>query len=270
VGETSAGRKGTSWSDARQLVAGADPTWGKDCILGGLSSGEGLIYHVRDPIEGKEPLKDKGKIVGYQDVVTDHGVADKRLLVFESEFGGVLKALGREGNKLSAVIRQMWDGDTLASLTKGSPYRATGAHVSLVGHITAEELARLLTLCDQANGFANRFLWPCCRRSQLLPFGGQLEQEDAQRLQGKVTEALAFARGVDAVEMAPGAKALWELAYPELTAPRPGVFGMVTSRAEAHALRLALLYALMGRSRRIEPGHVEAALARLPQEGIKR
>jgi hypothetical protein len=36
---------------------------------------------------------------------------------------------------------------------------------------------------------------------------------------------------------------------------------MVTSRAEAHSLRLALTYALMDRSDRIEPEHLEAALA---------
>jgi hypothetical protein len=261
VGETSAGRKGTSWSDARQPVAEADPDWSNGRILGGLSSGEGLIYHVRDPIEGKEPIRDKGKIVGYQDVIRDHGVSDKRLMIVETEFGAVLRALERDGNKLSAVIRQAWDGDLLASLTKGSPYRATGAHVSMIGHITADELTRLLTLCDQANGFANRMLWVCCRRSKLLPYGGSPAQQDVDRLRAGVADAIAFARGVDAVGWTRGAMVRWETAYPRLTAPRPGVFGMVTSRAEAHAVRLALLYALMDRSSRIEPAHLQAALA---------
>jgi hypothetical protein len=261
VGETSAGRKGTSWHDARRAVADADPEWAGTRIQGGLSSGEGLIYHVRDPIEGKEPLKDKGKVIGYQDVVRDHGVADKRLLVFESEFGGVLKALGREGNKLRAVIRQAWDGDLLASLTKGEPFRATGAHVSVVAHITVDELTRLLSECDQANGLANRFLWACCKRSKLLPFGGRLGRQDADRLQAGVVAAIAFARGVDEVTWSREAMALWQDAYPELTAPRPGAYGRVTSRAEAHSVRLATLYALMGRSSRIEPPHLKAALA---------
>jgi hypothetical protein len=261
VGETSAGRKGTSWSDARQSVAGADPEWSGARILGGLSSGEGLIYHVRDPIEGQVPIKEKGRIVDYQTAIIDPGVSDKRLLVFESEFGGVLKALGRDGNRLSAVIRQSWDGDTLASLTKGSPYRATGAHISIVAHITADELTQLLTTCDQANGFANRMLWMCCRRSKLLPYGGRLAQQDMERLQARVADAIAFARGVDAVGWARGAMDLWEDAYPRLTGSRPGVFGMVTSRAEAHAVRLALLYALMDRSSQIRPDHLQAALA---------
>jgi hypothetical protein len=261
VGETSAGRKGTSWSDARQFVALADPDWYNARILGGLSSGEGLIYHVRDPIEGKEPLKEKGKIVGYQDVILDHGVLDKRLLIVETEFGGVLKVLSRDGNKLSAVIRQAYDGDTLASLTKGSPYRATDAHISFIGHITADELTRLLTQCDQANGLANRFDWVCVRRSKLLPFGGRADQKEIERLQKRVGEAIALARQVEAVSWTRGAMDLWEVEYPRLTAARPGVFGMVTSRAEAHAVRLALHYAMMDGSGRIRPEHLQAALA---------
>jgi hypothetical protein len=261
VGETSAGRKGTSWSDARQFIAPADPDWHNGRILGGLSSGEGLIYAVRDQVEGQVPVKEKGRIVDYQTAVIDPGVGDKRLLGFESEFGGVLKALGRDGNKLSAVIRQAWDGDALASLTKGSPYRATGAHISIVAHITADELTQLLTTCDQANGFANRMLWVCCRRSKLLPYGGRLAQQDADRLKAKVVDAITFAKGVDAVGWTRGAMDLWEDAYPRLTAPRPGVFGMVTSRAEAHVVRLALLFALLDRSGEIRPEHLRAALA---------
>ena len=50
-------------------------------IQGGLSSGEGVIYHVRDPIDGREPIRQTGKIVGYQDVIQDQGVKDKRLAV---------------------------------------------------------------------------------------------------------------------------------------------------------------------------------------------
>jgi hypothetical protein len=173
----------------------------------------------------------------------------------------VLQALGREGNKLSAVIRQAWDSDTMAILTKSSPEQATGAHVSAIGHITAEELTHLLSACDQANGFANRILWCCVRRSRSLPFGGRPDEGEVRRLQARVGEAASFARTVEEVTWSPGAIPQWEAAYERLTAPRPGAFGRATSRAEAHALRLSLLYALMDRSDRIEPAHLRAALA---------
>ena len=41
-----------------------------------------------------------------------------------------------------------------------------------IGHITVEELRRNLTETETSNGFANRFLWCCVRRSKLLPEGG--------------------------------------------------------------------------------------------------
>ena len=126
--------------------------------------------------------------------MTDPGVADKRLLVLEPEFGGVLKALTRDGNKLSAVIRMAWDGDILATMTKTSPFRATNAHVGIIGHITADELMWLLTECDQANGLANRFVWVCCRRSKLLPFGGNIPPDELDRLQKRLKAAAEFAK----------------------------------------------------------------------------
>ncbi|HZW32924.1 MAG TPA: DUF3987 domain-containing protein, partial [Isosphaeraceae bacterium] len=161
----------------------------------------------------------------------------------------------------SAVMRQGWDGSTLASMTKSSPYRATGAHVSIIGHITAEELTRLLSQCDQANGFANRFLWVCCRRSKLLPFGGRIPPDEVDRLQARLSEAAAFARSAAMIQWTRPAMAIWDEVYPRLTSPRPGALGMVSSRAEAHTLRLALLYTLLDRSDRIEPEHLAAALA---------
>jgi hypothetical protein len=261
VGETSMARKGSSWSEALRVVSGADSDWRDRRILGGLSSGEGLIYAVRDPVEGKDPIKEKGKIIGYQDVILDHGVADKRLLIVETEFGGVLKVLGREGNKLSAVVRQSWDGATLATITKSYPYRATGAHISIIGHITADELISLLTTCDQANGFANRILWVCCRRSKLLPFGGRVSTQDIDRLSRSLADAVSFAKAPITISWSSAAQELWEDAYKRLTSPRPGVLGMVTSRAEAHTLRLSLIYALLDRSAQIQPHHLTAALA---------
>ena len=49
----------------------ADPEWER-CIASGLSSGEGLIWQVRDQIVKMEAVKDSGRVVGYQEVITDH------------------------------------------------------------------------------------------------------------------------------------------------------------------------------------------------------
>ena len=50
VGPTAKGRKGMSWNYVRELLHAVDPFWVDDKVLGGLSSGEGLIYAVRDRV----------------------------------------------------------------------------------------------------------------------------------------------------------------------------------------------------------------------------
>lgn len=59
-------------------------------------------------------------------------------------------------------------------MVKTAPAKATGAHISLIGHITRDELRRLLTQTESANGFANRFCWLAVKRSKCLPDGGAI------------------------------------------------------------------------------------------------
>ena len=68
---------------------------------------------MRDPVMGREEVKDKGRVTGYQDVEVDPGVSDKRLLVYEPEFALVLKQMERQGNTLSAILRQAWESGNL-------------------------------------------------------------------------------------------------------------------------------------------------------------
>jgi hypothetical protein len=261
VGETAKGRKGTSLGHVLRLFDFADPQWRRERVVEGLSSGEGLIWAVRDAVVSREAIKEKGRVVGYQEVETDAGVADKRLLVTESEFAAVLKVAGREGNTLSAVLRQAWDRGDLRTITKNSPARATGAHISVIGHITKDELVAHLTGTDAANGFANRFLWVAVRRSKLLPEGGAFHLVDVEPLAARIREALAFARQPREVRRDDEAGKSWREVYPALSEGRPGLLGAMTARAEAQVMRIALLYALLDRSPVITPPHLEAALA---------
>ncbi len=258
VGESATGRKGTSSDRAADLLRSVDPKWMNTRILSGLSSGEGVIAAVRDPVYRKVPIKVQGRIEEYQDELVDEGVADKRLLVLETEFGRALSVQGREGNTLSAVLRQSWDGKDLAVMTKNA-YRATQPHVSIIGHITADELMALLGRVDAVNGYANRFLWIAVRRSKSLPFGGKFV--DLSSLEAELAASAEFARDAGLIELAPPARAVWESHYERLTNPPPGPLGKVTSRAAPHVLRLAAMYALLDRSIDIADDHLRAALA---------
>jgi hypothetical protein len=260
VGRTSKARKGTSWGRIVQLFRAVEETWAAEHVQTGLSSGEGLVWAVRDPIRKRERVK-RGPTVGFQEVEADPGIEDKRLLVYEPEFAAVLKQIERQGNTLSAILRQAWDGGDLRTLTKNAPTRASGAHVSLIGHITADELRRSLTDTEAGNGFGNRFLWLCVDRSKVLPEGGSVDPAAWAPLVRELADALTLARSAGVLERDDEARAVWRQVYAQLSEGRPGLAGALTARAEAHVLRLSLLYALLDRSPLVRPPHLRAALA---------
>ena len=161
TGRSSKARKGTSRAQINPLFVTADPKWTADRIMGGLSTGEGLIATVADPLPAEGDNAPPAPV-------------DKRLLIVEPEFARPLAAAKRDGSTLSHIVRDAWDSGDLRVMTRKDPLKATGAHISLVGHVTADELRRTLTSTDQVNGFANRLLFVCVTRSKLLPAGGGL------------------------------------------------------------------------------------------------
>jgi len=257
VGETSKGRKGSSTGWIQDLFFRADSQWVSGHIQnGGLSSGEGLIWAVRDPI--KKLVKDKNSKEYVKEVI-DEGVEDKRLLIIESEFAGTLKIMGREGNSLSSIVRQAWDSGKLSSLVKNSPAKANDAHISIIGHVSKEELTRYLTESEVAGGFANRFLYCCSKRAQVLPEGGTTPSFGA--LVEHLHNTLELGRQTSLVQRDDKARRVWADVYPTLSEGKGGMFGAITNRAEAQVLRLCVIYALLDASRVVQLPHLLAALA---------
>ncbi len=250
VGGT-ASAKGQAWSIVNSLMERADPTWSRDSLAFGLSSGEGLVDRVKDP----EPDPDADDTGAF--IIAD----ERRLLAVETEFARVLTASRREGNTLSPLIRSAWDGDKLEVLTRGkSKIRADNAHVSILAHITPEELNKLLNnSVEIANGFANRFVWACVRRSKSLPNGGDPAILDAWV--EPLAKALERAKRIGRVRRDDAAESLWASVYDTLTTERPGAFGLATSRAHAITLRVSLLYAILDADDTIRELHLRAARA---------
>jgi hypothetical protein len=256
VGDSAKARKGTSLGRVKSVIKDADEVWFSDRIKGGLSSGEGFAYEVRDPIK-------KWNSSTQTHDVADPGVTDKRLLIIEAEFASALGVMERHGNILSPMIRKAWDGDKLSTLTKKSPLTATGAHISIVGHITEDELRARLTRTDAANGFANRFLFVLVKRSKLLPFGGNLENEKINKLTAKFDEIVkdALKAGSIQITMTHSAAKEWATIYETLSTAKSGMLGAVTARAEAQVIRLAMIYALLDSKTQIDVDHLKAGLA---------
>jgi Protein of unknown function (DUF3987) len=254
VGDSSKARKGTSLGRVRAVAKVADESWADDRLKNGLSSGEGLINEVRDAVQKWEAKEKQFEIV-------DPGVSDKRLMIVEPEFAGALAVIERHGNTLSPLIRRAWDGDKLSTLTKSSPLCATGAHISIVGHITEDELRSRITRVEMANGFANRFLFALVRRSKELPFGGDLSDSEILHLGEHLKAVTDKVRTFGRVSMTGTAKEQWAAIYGALSMSQAGLLGAITARAEAQTIRLALLYALLDGAADIDEPHLRAALA---------
>lgn len=261
TGGTSKGRKGSSWGPVEKLFRLVDESFIREKTPGGLSTGEGLIWAVRDPIEKPKKRKSGECSSGPVEMEIEiPGVDDKRLLLIESELGQVLQVLKREGNTLSAILRQAWDGkECLQSLTKAVKGKTTGAHISMIGHVTKDELTANFASVELLNGLGNRILWVCVRRSKLLPEGGNIP--DMGQYAEELAEALSFASTGPQCGKSDEAAALWKRVYPGLTEDRAGLWGAATARAEAQVIRLAMIYSLMDCTDTISPEHLRAALA---------
>ncbi|MBA3632621.1 MAG: DUF3987 domain-containing protein [Acidobacteria bacterium] len=259
VGDTASGRKGTSFGRVKEIFKGEDEAHEKDCIVSGLASGEGLLYQIRDAVYEEKTDKKTKKV---ETVCTDNGVSDKRLLIVEGEFAQVLRVQGREGNTLSAFLRNLWDNGTARNLTKNSPLRTTDAHVSIIGHITKTELLNCLDEVESANGYANRFLWFAVRRSKFLPFGAsEIDSYELANFQRKLSERIKSANTVKRMIFTTEARNFFASVYERLETSRYGFLAKITQRATAYVCRLSCIFALLDGKDEIEREHLEAALA---------
>lgn len=257
VGDTASG-KGQAWSIPKWLMQQADASWSTNCIAYGLSSGEGLVERLKDA-EQVAQADAEGNITGF---AAQGGVEDKRLLCLETEFARPIVSMRREGNTLSMILRNAWDRQCLEVLTRGkSKLKASESHISILAHITPEELAQCFSKgTEVVNGFANRFLWAKVQRQRVLPHGGK-PQEALKPFVGRLASALAKAKGIKEVKRSAEADKLWEEVYAGLSESRAGAFGRATERARPQVVRLALLYALADGSSIVEVDHLKAGLA---------
>jgi hypothetical protein len=243
VGASARGAKGDSLAAVRQFLETVAPDWSRDCQAAGLTSGVGVLHRIRD-----------ARI--RPDDRPDPGVPDKRLLVTETEFSATLQAMRREGNDLSAVLRQLWDGQRISSLSKGDPIACTSPHVSIIAHVTPDELRACLKRLDLVNGFGNRFLWLYVERTKSLPRGGKPDPQQQHALGTRFKNVLAFVQGVGEIDFDDAGGAWWDAYYDRWEETHP-----LLSRERPHLRRLACLYAVLDHSSRLGEPHLRAAEA---------
>ncbi len=244
VGETNSGRKGTSAYPVDKLMELVDGDFWASQRVGGMSSGEGLIVKVAN-----------GRNAKGEDIPVE-----KRLYVLEEEFCRVLSNTKREGNILSHIIRQAFDSGSLSTLTV-EPRYAFGAHISIVAHVTPDELAAKFPGIEAANGFGNRFLWFHVASDKVIALPKPIPDAVYQKLAPRLRSIAGMKHR--RVELDAAAKELWEAEYRRLREDRPGMAGAITARGPTLVLRLALIYALVDQSKKpvIGAEHLKAGLA---------
>ena len=278
VGQTAKARKGTSAAPIQRLISHLILTFCNtqhtenrlnyhNSLIsysvakktpGPLSTGEGLIWAVRDPIE--QWVVDKKTKEGEMQTI-DPGIDDKRLYVEDQEFASGLKCTKREGNTLATALRCLWDDGTAEPLTKTSRAKTTGAHIGIITHITNEELLKSLDEIEAFTGFANRFLWILARRQGFEPFPEPMPENELHDIAADVFKIVTFYQEETEIKLTDAARQYWAEIYRGLSTGYPGLVGGVLNRAEAQVMRLSLLYACLDMSWTIEPDHIRTALA---------
>lgn len=243
VGDSSKARKGTSWNLIANLFEGVDPLWLATCVNRARLTADGLLQALRDQSPPTE----------------------RRLLALSEEFATVLYNVKRGNGHLSPLLRCAWDNGNLPTLDLHRSLRVTGAHFSLIAHVTQQELTRSFQHHQTHNGFANRCLWTWVERAQCLPDGGSPPVHELAAAVGQLRHAAvwAIARPAILFRRDQEAAAWWAQYYAGLSYHQssPSLHGAATSRAEAQILRLSALYAALDSSDLIRLPHLDAAMA---------
>ena len=259
IGRSGRGRKGDAVSLVLRIdtaLRSIDESFAPQIHRGGLSTREGLAALIHDGF--KHGRNEVGAI------------EDKRLWVVESEFANVLHQGRRDGNTLSAALRDCWDGIDLKPATKSNRVYASDPHVCLSGAISPSELRGLMSAREMSNGFANRFLMIWAERSRMLPFPKETPQTVVERLARRTLEVLAFVRADrhderEHLKMELSPQAQWRYAQLYRGELHDGVDdGAIGALLECSApmlLRLAMLMTLTDLQIRIEAQHIDAAMA---------
>lgn len=261
MGETGKGRKGTATSIGEIILHNAEPAFFENNMTTSLSSGEGLIFAVRDGMDEEEIERrlESGTLI-------DYGKSDKRLLVIASEFAVVMSK--GHGGILGPVLRDAWDGKSLTIKTKDSE-TATDPHITIIGHVTPEEFAARLKSHEMAGGTYNRFLpvfvhmtkelawpdYPSDYKDKLKEFGKRLGESIEAAREGGEDRSVTFM---------PAAKKMYiEEIYPEYndTSGDSEMMKQFTTRRLPYLIRVASIYALINGRLKVSKADLEAAKA---------
>jgi len=235
--------KGQSWSTAAAVARDANSGFMAGNIINGVTGGAGLIQAVAD--------------------------RDGHALILDTEYARVLRAGRRQAN-LSQVLRDLWDGATVATSRAKEPVQVDDPRVSIMGHITPEEFRASMSSTERDGGSYNRLLilpvqqvrWLSERDrmpAHLIPEAGEL-----------FARAIRHGRRVGTVTLSDDAYDVADIIRQDLLtkARESEDLKPFAARCNEQTRRIAALFALFDLRSEITPDDLEAA-ARLVTYSIK-
>jgi hypothetical protein len=247
AGKSNEGAKGTSYEDTRPFLNMVDSDFDSR-TRSGFGSGEGIISEFSDQKEKDDEQSN-----------TEAIPRDRRCFIVEEELSRIYTVAAREGSTLSEILRQAWGGGVLSIIRAKDRIIAHSVHISLIGHITPEELKLKLASIDMVNGFGNRFLYVCSKRSKVISRGGKPDLNRLKQLAEKIAGNIANV-GERQFHFDDEAGAAWD-AFCHAQKDSEGILDTLLARARPQCLRLAVAYALIDGLPVIRAAHIRAAIA---------
>ncbi|EPB6687166.1 DUF3987 domain-containing protein [Vibrio alginolyticus] len=218
---------------------------------GGLSTGEGIAFELRD-----DSVNKKGEI--------EHGVKDKRLCVVESEFANLLIKCNTRDSILSGTIRKLFDGDPIEPMTKTDRTSCNEPHAHIVGYIPPKELVVRMDSVSISNGFANRF--PIYSGIQQLhqPIPKVIDRTVLESHAKELNKIITWCHQEKrTLTMSDCYKNLWIEKYSDLKqiGAKDSIEQSLMTRAPHYATMYAMLFAMFDMSTTVTSDHLKSSLA---------
>jgi hypothetical protein len=260
IGDTSKARKGTGLKAISFFIKKVWKELFTKRIFNGLSTGEGIIWSLRDPIYETRENK-QGEI---KTKLVDPGNPFKSAVFIEQEFSKLLKVGNRDTNNVTEVLRAAWDLEILQSLSKTQPAKASNTFISLIGHITSDEFLKCISQVDRFNGFLNRFLFCHSYRDKII--SNPINFEVLASHLSSMTDLYCLKSFIDhsnqtEIKLSNEAQTWWDKFYNEYGSSPDGLYPEVKARTENHIIKIAMIYALLDKSYVIEVDHLKAGKA---------
>ncbi|MFD7536443.1 DUF3987 domain-containing protein [Streptomyces sp. NPDC059819] len=228
--------KGQSWGVAAAVARDANSTFMAGHVINGVVGGAGLIQAVAD--------------------------RDGQALIVDTEYARVLRAGRRQAN-LSQVLRDLWDGATVATSRAKEPVQVDDPRVSIMGHITPEEFRASMSATERDGGSYNRLLILPVTQVRWLSERDQMPGHLIPEAGEAMARAVRHGQRAELVTLSEDAYDTADIIRRDLLNKARESEGLkaFAARCNEQVRRIAALYALFDLRSQVTPEDLEAAAA---------